>query len=289
MVKVLVTGGTGNAGQRICKDISDSGFEVRSADVAAPANDGVKLEFLRCDTRTPEDARRAVSGVDAVIHLAAWHSAHRPRASDATTFAVNVDGTFNIISACKELGVKALVYASSMAYGWHSVYAVTKVIGEELCKEFRESTGASVAMLRYNEFIPRPYLDFGAHLLTNGVDRRDVSAATLDALKAVVDRRVGLFRTIVHNANNFPDKVASDFGGLGRQWCEKQVPGASALIEKYGIPLPDRIEEVYDLTEAEKVLGWKPKVGFIDFLKDLRERESKHEDIRNLWVPSELD
>jgi nucleoside-diphosphate-sugar epimerase len=233
--------------------------------------------------------REALRGTDAVIHLAAWHSAHHPRISDATIFAVNVDGTFNLIEACKEFGIKSLVFASSMAYGWHSVYAVTKVIGEDLCREFHEKTGASVAILRYNEFIPRPYLEFGAHLLTNGVDRRDVSSATLAALRAVTERRVELFKTIVHNNNHetMPERVLEDFRSFGPEWCEKEVTGSHRLLEKYAIPLPEGIEN-YDLSEAEQVLGWKPKIGFLDFLKDLKSRDDRGEDVSRLMVPSEL-
>ena len=100
--------------------------------------------------------------MDAVVHLAAWHCAHQPPVSDETIFAVNVDGTFHVMEACKQAGIQSIVYASSMAYGWGSVYGVSKVIGEDLCKTYHEMTGASIAMLRYHEFIPRPYLEFGA-------------------------------------------------------------------------------------------------------------------------------
>ena len=55
---------------------------------------------------------------------------HSPPVSDATIFAVNVDGTFNLLEACRAHGVRALVFASSMAYGWRSVYSVTKVLGD---------------------------------------------------------------------------------------------------------------------------------------------------------------
>ena len=261
------------------------------ADTAAPSSskESLSMEFVRCDTRIPSDARRAVEGVDAVIHLAAWHSAHRPPASDASIFSVNVDGTFHILEACKEEGVTSLVFASSMAYGWHSIYAVSKVIGENLCSAFHEKTGASVAMLRYNEFIPRPYLEFGAHLLTNGVDRRDVSAATLASLRAVFERRIGIFMGIVHNSNNqsMPQAVLDSFAARGPSWCEEKVPGSVELLEKYGIPLPEKVE-YYDIAEVERVLGWRPTVGFLEFLKDLKVRDGRHEDLTLLRVPSEL-
>jgi len=128
--------------------------------------------------------------------------------------------------------VKALVFASSMAYGWGSMYSVTKVVGEELCHAYQQMTGAAVAMLRYHAFTPSPYLQYGVCLLRNGVDRADVAAATLAALHAVTKRRVKLFRTIVHTDHHMPLEVIADFLRLGPAWCEQQIPGARGLIEK---------------------------------------------------------
>ncbi len=287
-MEVLVTGAAGNAGQAVTRLLANAGFTLRLADVAPPPGgvDGVGT-FVRCDTRTPEDVRQAVAGVDAVIHLAAWHSAHQPPVSDATIFAVNVDGTFNVIQACREAGVQALVFASSMAYGWRGIYGVTKVIGEDLCRAFHEITGASVAMLRYHAFVPGPYLEYGARLLRNGVDRQDVATATLAALQAVVERRVDRFCTIVHTNHGMPIEVVERFRELGPAWCEAQLPGARTLLEKYTIPLPETVEQ-HDLTEAERRLGWRPAVGFLDFLRDLQARDARGDDVTGLWVPGEL-
>jgi len=287
-MKVVVTGAAGVAGQAVCRDLVSAGYAVRLADVVPPAPEDRDVgEFVHCDTRTPDDARRAVADMDAVVHLAAWHSAHRPPVSDATIFAVNVDGTFNILEACREAGVGALVFASSMAYGWGSVYSVTKVVGEDLCRAYHEMTGASVAMLRYHAFVPGRYLDFGAGLLRNGVDRRDVAAATVAATRAVLERRVALFTTIVHTDHGMPAEVVADFRRLGSDWCEGQAPGARALLRRYAIAVPDQVEQ-HDLSAAARVLGWRPSVGFVDFLRDLAARDARGEDVTTLWAPSEL-
>ncbi|HEY3268840.1 MAG TPA: NAD(P)-dependent oxidoreductase [Armatimonadota bacterium] len=286
--KVLVTGASGNAGRAVSALLAREGYTVRRADVAPPAHDDLReVEFVRCDTRTPDDARRAVEGVDAVVHLAAWHCAHVPPVSDATIFSVNVDGTFNVLEACRNAGVKAIVYASSMAYGWGGVYGVTKVIGEDLCRCCHEMTGAAIAMLRYHDFVPKPYLDHGVKLLRNGVDRADVASATVAALRAAMERRIGLFRTIVHTDHHMPQEVVSSFRQLGPNWLEEQLPGAKELIRKYAMDLPETVEQ-HDLSEAETVLGWTPKVGFLEFLKDLQRRDARGEDVRSIWTSGEL-
>ncbi|UVI33301.1 NAD-dependent epimerase/dehydratase family protein [Paenibacillus spongiae] len=287
-MNVLVTGASGNGGQAVCRALLQAGHKVRMADVIpSAATDLRTAEFVRCDTRTVSDVRQAVKGMDGVIHLAAWHCAHQPPVSDDTIFAVNVDGTYNVLEACRQEGIRSIVYASSMAYGWGSVYSVSKVIGEDLCRSYHEMTGASIAMLRYHEFIPRPYLEFGSRLLRNGVDRRDIASATVMSLAAADRQAFKLFRTIVHTDHGMPEQVKNHFAQLGREWCEQQVPGASALIDKYEIALPAQVEQ-HDMTEARNFLGWQPRIGFVDFLKDLKRRDELGLDVTGLIVPSEL-
>ncbi len=212
---------------------------------------------------------------------------HNLPVSDPALFAVNVDGTFNVLEACRAKGVNSFVFASSMAYGWGGVYSVTKVIGEDLCRAYHEMTGMAVALLRYHDFVPKPYLAFGAKLLRNGVDARDVASATVAALHAGVERRIGLFRTVVHTNHHMPAEVVSDFRAHGPDWCERQVPGAQALLHKYGIDLPARVEQ-HDLSEAERLTGWTPKIGFVEFLRDLQARDARGEDVASLWAPGQL-
>lgn len=282
-MRVLVTGGAGVAGLAVSRQLLDEGHTVRMADVGPQPRGLDGAEYQRCDTRTPDDVRRAVAGMDGVIHLAAWHCGHNPPVSDPTIFAVNVDGSFNVFEACRAEGVQSVVYASSMAFGWGGVYGVTKVIGEDLCRSYHEMTGMAVAMLRYHDFVPKPYLAFGAKLLRNGVDARDVASATVASLHAAADRRIGLFRSIVHTNHHMPAEVVSDFRAHGPDWCESQMPGAQKLIAKYQLDLPERVEQ-HDMSEAEKLTGWTPKFGFLEFLRDLKTRDERGEDVANLWA-----
>jgi nucleoside-diphosphate-sugar epimerase len=291
MSKVLVTGASGVAGRLVSRLLADAGHEVRRADVAPPPPDPTDPtpagEFVRCDTRTPTDVQAAVAGCDAVVHLAAWHSGHQPPVSDATIFAVNVDGTFNLVQACREANIGSVVFASSMAYGWGGVYGLTKVLGEDLWRMYHQVTGASVAMLRYHDFVPKPYLAWGPKLLRNGVDRRDVAAATVAALTAVLGRRVDLFTTIVHTDHHLPAEVRRDFATTGLDWFESQLPGSSDLLQRHRIELPDEVEQ-HDLSKAERLLGWVPAHDFTEFLTDLARRDAAGEDVGSLWAPGQL-
>lgn len=288
-MRILVTGAAGNAGQAVCQLLKQkTPHELRMCDVNAPPAMLRDLgEYIRCDTRTREDVEAVMAGVDCVVHLAAWHCGHKPPVSDETIFAVNVDGTFNVIQAARRHDVKALVFASSMAYGLGGVYGATKVLGEDLCRMFFECTQKPTISLRYHDFVPKPYLAFGNKLLFNGVDRRDVAAATVASVEAALAGRVSYFMTIVHHQLGAPADVVNDFGRRGQAWLEAQVPGATRLMQKYDFKLPERLEQ-HDLSEAAKLLHWKPEVNFLSFMRDLQRREAAGEDVTQLWTTGEI-
>ena len=152
---------------------------------------------------------------------------------------------------------------------------------------YHETTGASVALLRYHDFVPKGYLDFGMMLLRNGVDRRDVAGATVASLKAALASRFSLFRTVVHTDHHLPAEVKQNFAQLGLAWCEAQVPGAKELMAKYQLSLPNDVEQ-HDLSEAKEKLGWTPTIGFTEFLRDLQQRDARGEEIARLWAPGQL-
>jgi nucleoside-diphosphate-sugar epimerase len=288
-MKVLITGAAGTAGQAVAKVLRETtSHQVRLADVTAPPEATRQLgEFVRCDTRTASDVDAAVAGTDAVIHLAAWHCAHKPPVSDDTIFDVNVDGTYNVIQSAKKHGVKSLVFASSMAYGHGGVYGVTKVLGEDLCKCFYHMTQTPTVCLRYHDFVPKPYLAFGNVLLRHGVDRRDVATATVASLEAGLARKVSWLVTVVHHRLGCPPDVISNFAKLGPDWLEQQMPGAKKLIEKYGIEIPNQLEQ-HDMSEAARLMGWKPSFNILNFLRDLQARDARGEDVKKIWASGEV-
>ena len=113
---------------------------------------------------------KALKGADGVFHFAAlWLLECHEKPRDA--FDVNIQGTFNVIEACRDQGVERLVYSSSASvYGDaveepmtedHSFnntnfYGATKVAGEQMCRAFRHRYGLDYAGLRYmNVYGPR--------------------------------------------------------------------------------------------------------------------------------------
>ena len=118
MTKLLLTGGCGFIGKAIVEELLDSASPLR-ADVIRifDLNDyngpmDSRIEFVKGDVRNYGQLVTACKDMDLVIHSAAivdWGT--KP---EVEIFAVNVEGTRNIINACKEQKVKALVFTSSL-------------------------------------------------------------------------------------------------------------------------------------------------------------------------------
>jgi len=115
-LKLLVTGGAGFIGSHVVRLLKERGDDVRvtlaPGESDAPLQ-GLDVETQVCDIRDLAAVEQAIADCDAVIHLAAvyrvWMRDYRPM------YQVNVEGTRNILSACRAAGTDRVVYTSSIA------------------------------------------------------------------------------------------------------------------------------------------------------------------------------
>ncbi|MDH3200830.1 MAG: NAD-dependent epimerase/dehydratase family protein [Myxococcales bacterium] len=112
----LVTGGNGYVGKHLIRRLLELGCEVRSLDLAPFRGDDLRVEGIVGDVRRFTDVRSACEGVDTVFHTAAVINTltlARPEVR-RHVYAVNVLGTECAIRACKDAGVKKLIFTSSI-------------------------------------------------------------------------------------------------------------------------------------------------------------------------------
>lgn len=187
-MKILVTGGAGFIGSNLCEALLERGDEVRCLDNFATGKIENLLPLLEWypgqfrlvvgDIRKPEDCRKAVEGVEYVLHEAALGSVPRSVNDPVTTNEVNISGFLNMLVAARDAGVKRFVFAaSSSTYGDSkelpkreevigrplSPYAVTKYVNELYADVFAKTYGMEYIGLRYFNVFGRRQDPFGAY------------------------------------------------------------------------------------------------------------------------------
>ena len=169
--KVLVTGGCGFVGANLVRVLSQRSL-VRSIrvvdDESQSGRDTIAsydVELVKGDIRDEHLMRRALRGVDAVVHLAAATNVIDSIADPAKSFDINVTGTFRLLMLMRETGVQRLVNASTggailgeapppvheeMVPRPASPYGATKASVEAWCSAFAESYGLDSISLRFS-------------------------------------------------------------------------------------------------------------------------------------------
>src|SRR5918995_480061 len=176
MSHYLVTGGAGFIGSHLTEELIRRGEQVRVADSLITGHRKnlahlSGIDFLEGDLADLAFARRAVEGVDYVLHQAAIPSVPRSVEDPIASNRANIDSTLNVLVAARDAGVKRVVYAgSSSAYGNAptlpkvesmptaplSPYALQKLVAEQYCQLFTRLYGLETATTRYfNVFGPR--------------------------------------------------------------------------------------------------------------------------------------
>jgi nucleoside-diphosphate-sugar epimerase len=173
----LVTGGGGFIGSNIVRHLLSNGRNVRVLDDFSTGRRenlaGIEkdVELVEGDIRDNPTLKKALSGVQFVLHLAAIPSVSRSVEDPLTTNSVNVCGTLKILIEARDAGVERIVFTSSSSvYGDtptlpkqedmnpmpRSPYALSKLTGETYCRMFRDLYGMKTFALRYfNVFGPR--------------------------------------------------------------------------------------------------------------------------------------
>ena len=121
--KILVTGGSGYLGHHIALALAESGHEVTILDLIPPPNQihsaqSNKLHFIAADICDQEKLVQVFKDKDAVIHSAGFGlsgTSNLPAFNDVTR-RVNLEGTKNVINACKINKVQTL---GRPCFSWH--------------------------------------------------------------------------------------------------------------------------------------------------------------------------
>jgi nucleoside-diphosphate-sugar epimerase len=274
---VLVTGSSGSVGSAVAARLRRyarvAGLDLRAGPETTRVGDIADESLVRAMLRD----------VSAVVHTAALHVPHLAAWGEEDFRRVNVDGTRMLLDAALEAGVTRFVLTSTTSvYGcsertgppatWADeslppqpadVYDRSKLAAEELCRVRADHRMSSV-IIRMSRCFPEPEYLMAFYRLYRGVDRSDVAEAHHLAITSPVR---GSVTVNVSAASPF---LREDLAALWNDpWpvIERRVPGVRAAFERRGWPLPRRIDRVYPVGKAARVLGYRPRRGIAQLLE----------------------
>ncbi len=299
----LVTGGAGFIGSHLVEKLVGDNARVRVLDNfttgkrenIAPFLD--RIELIEGDIADPDICRRACDGVEVVFHQAAMPSVPRSVEDPVTSHRTNIDGTFNLLVAARDAGVRRFVYAaSSSAYGETetlpkiesilpdplSPYGVQKLTGEQYCTVFAKCYGLSTLSLRYfNVFGPRqdPKSQYAAAIPAfitailrdeaplvygDGEQTRDFThidnVVHANMLAARADKTQGeVINAACGERITINEVIAEINRVLGKQVKSKHVDERAGDIK----------HSWADIGLAERLIGFKPLVSFAEGLRSV--------------------
>jgi nucleoside-diphosphate-sugar epimerase len=312
----LVTGGAGFIGSNIAHELVRRGEKVRILDNFSTGS--IKnishiiedVEIIEADIRDLYDVKKAIEGVDYVLHQAALPSVARSIDNPIISNNVNGNGTLNLLTASRDASVKRFIFAaSSSVYGDTPVlpkkedmplnplspYAISKMIGEQYCRIFYQLYGLETVSLRYfNVFGPKqdPSSQYSAVIpkfITEILDDRPIvicgdgeQSRDFTYVKNVVDANL-----LACKALDAPGTVINI--ACGCQISLNQLIsaiehelGISAKREYISSRSGDIKHSCADITKAKMLLGYKPKV---DFYKGLEETVKWYANSRRILTP----
>ena len=292
-MRVLVTGGAGRLGINVDKAFIKDGFQVRVFDLDTPVNRNSvkrlagKAEICWGDITQPDSVRKALEGIDAVVHMAGILppvAYEKPELADR----VNVGGTRIIVDAVKQSERQIpFVFTSSVA-----AFGPTPHIDEPLCPEKNQANPRGAygeTKFQAENIIKQSGIDYAILRLTATM-YLSFSASDLKRMFTVpLNNRVeychpdDVASAIVNAINNFAEAKGNTLvisGGPEQRMLYKDMVGA--ILRVMGLPLPPARKftkepyylDWYDTTKSQKLLHFQNR-GFSDYIKDFSKQLSR--------------
>ncbi len=325
----LITGGCGHIGSRIAEllverrtnliriiDTMDA-YEFDQLSVYCGSfKDLDNVEIIRGDITRYEDIREAVKGIDYVFHQAAYADVAACIRDPDRNLRVNIIGTYNVLKASLEEGVKKYVFASSAAvYGDQpsinnvppvfsedlkpnplSTYANAKLWGENEAKLFNDLYGLPTVSLRYFSiygpyqipkrnshswvvaiFAMRAYKGKPLEVYGGGRQVRDFIYVYDVAEANIVAAERSIRGEVINIGTGKPTRIIDLAYKI--RGLSKEYFGFEPEIIIKPRPKGDPLGGYADIRKMKNMLKWEPRIGLDEGLRKYFEWLLKHKEL----------
>jgi UDP-glucose 4-epimerase len=278
-MKILVTGSSGRLGKEIVKLLKLNNYEVLGIDIIESETTDELI-----DIRNAESVLNVTGSIDAIIHTAAIHGKHYELKYPREEFIqTNIMGTFNLLNACVKNGIPKFIYTSTTSiYGnamlsdsqavWvtenlvpdpRDIYDITKLTAELLCKDYFEKEHIETTVLRVSRFLPETDNLKAIHRLYRGLAEEDGAMAHMLALQKQFDS-FEIFN--ISNQSPFRESDLTELYKNPKKVIARYYPNVEASFERKNWHFPKRIDRIYVIDKAIKMLAFNPQQNFDSFL-----------------------
>jgi UDP-glucuronate decarboxylase len=298
-MKTLVTGGAGFLGSHICERLLEQGHEVICLDNFFTGNkhnvahlkDYANFELIRHDVIDPFKVE-----VDRIYNMACPASPVHYQYNPIKTVKTSVMGAINCLGLAKRVGARVLQASTSEVYGdpeihpqpesyrgnvnpigTRACYDEGKRCAETLFFDYHRENQVDIRVVRiFNTYGPRMAPDDGrvvSNFIVQALKGDDLTiygdGSQTRSFCFVDDLVEAILRAMEQDETVGPINIGNPVEFTIRELAEqvlKQVGSSSKLVE---MPLPsdDPTQRKPDISLAQKVLGWEPKVRLAEGLE----------------------
>jgi dTDP-glucose 4,6-dehydratase len=298
--KVLVTGAAGFLGSHLCDRLIKEGYSVIAIDnlITGSLKNIEHLFPLRQFEFYFHDVTKFVhipGSLDYILHFASPASPIDYLQKPIQTLKVGAMGTYHLLGLAKEKKARILVASTSEIYGdpvvhpqpeeyWgnvnpigpRGVYDEAKRYLEAITMAYHNFHGLETRIVRiFNTYGPRMRLDDGRALptfMSQALRGEDITVfgdgSQTRSFCYVSDLVEGIYRLLLSDYY-LPVNIGNPEEITITQFAEEiiKLTGTEQKIKYVALPEDDPKQRQPDITKAQKLLGWQPKVGREEGLK----------------------
>jgi nucleoside-diphosphate-sugar epimerase len=287
-MKLFITGICGRLGRAVVAEAGKLGWQSVGVDMQDwPVKAGPKPADVEVEVGSFDDQallERMIPGCDAIVHTAGPHGLNVKTLDLAGFCQAHVVGVARMLTVGRQHGVRHAALSSTMEVQigrtWlasgaamldesmpprtDSAYSLSRVLMENLGREFARQSGMSIASLRFMAFGDTATRRMGPSLLARALTDVDVAWAVIKALQH------GKLAGETFNIGPATPITTADLPAIMEDplaVLEKHFPGSWAVLQREGFKLTRNwFWPIADTRQARLILGWEPRYTFEHWL-----------------------